>query len=283
MTRESDWKEIVDTIAAVKQTSDFKLYAWCLLTNHIHLLIEVGSVPLSRVMQRIKGSWAKRFNAQRRRKGHVFQGRFDSALCVDDAYFKWLLRYIHFNPVKAGLAGRPEDWGWSSYREYFAEDGERLADTEWPLSLFASACRPARDLFREFVLQGFDDKREPSPMADSLAPTPAVDKSSYFGCPRPKLTEIAGEVATQMGVGASAIFSSSRIRQLSAARRIFAARAAASGYGIAELARALTSSKAAVSLMLRQSSLPTRSGTQAPAASFERINSQQDGEIPPVQ
>ncbi|MEK7656970.1 MAG: transposase, partial [Elusimicrobiota bacterium] len=105
-------------IAKVKRTADFHLYSYCLMNNHVHFLIQVGTVPISRVMQRILATWSIRFNLKYHRSGHVFQGRFKSLPCDNDAYFRWLLRYININPVKAGLVKHPEDWVWSSYAEF---------------------------------------------------------------------------------------------------------------------------------------------------------------------
>lgn len=132
LTRPGDWSELTKIIGDVKLTSDFRLYAYCLMSNHVHLLLRVGAVPLSKVMQRPKTRWSKRFNIERRRQGHVFQGRFLARDCDDDTYFKWLLRYIHLDPVKARLAMRPEDWPWSSYRAYVGMDDAGLTDTAWP-------------------------------------------------------------------------------------------------------------------------------------------------------
>src|SRR6185295_391064 len=88
-----DWKRLLDVIAKVKASSDFKLYAYCLMTNHFHALIKVGTDPLPHFMQRIQTAWAIRFNLAGRRHGHVFQGRFKSKTCREDTeYCRWLLR-----------------------------------------------------------------------------------------------------------------------------------------------------------------------------------------------
>ena len=249
----AEFDELLEIIAAVKRTSDFSLFAYCLMSNHFHLLLQIGEVPLDRVMQRIKTSWAKRFNIKRRRMGHVFQGRFLSLDCDDEPYFMELLRYIHMNPVRAGLVSSPEQWKWSSCREYL-DIGvqEPLADFAWPLSLFGLERRPAAEAFRTFMLQDPQEDVAATPMMDSHAPTPEVERPSASGGGRRPLVEIAEEVSAQTGVTSLAILGVSRRRSITLARRRFAALAVASGYGVREVSLALGVSTTAVSRMLRQ-------------------------------
>lgn len=90
------------------------VYAYCLMGNHFHLAIKVGPVPLAAVMQRVLTSHSITFNNRHDRTGHLFQARYKSILCLDDAYLISLIRYIHMNPVRAGFVTHPEDWPWSS-------------------------------------------------------------------------------------------------------------------------------------------------------------------------
>ena len=252
VTKSDDWDKLRDVIATVKRTSDFHLYAYCLMSNHVHFLIQVGAAPLSRIMQRILTTWSKRFNIERRRMGHVFQGRFKSLPCEEDGYFQWLLRYIHLNPVRAGLVKRPEDWAWSSYREYLEPREGTLADTGWPLSLFGSEKDSGVESFRRFVLLGLDEETDPVPLSDSRAPIAAIERPSAGLDARPAIESLAAQAAQEARIDPAAVLGRCRVRQVCGARRLFVARAVAGGYGVAELARALGISTSAVSRMLRQ-------------------------------
>lgn len=82
---------------------DFKLYAYCIMDNHVHMLIEVKDVPLSLIMQGIQQSYTQRYNIKYMRGGHVFQQRYKGILCDKEGYLLQLIIYIHNNPVKAGF------------------------------------------------------------------------------------------------------------------------------------------------------------------------------------
>lgn len=91
-----------------------ELIAYCLMGNHYHLAIKVGSIPLSKMMQRILSSYALLFNRRHERTGHLFQARFEAKNCLNERYLRTLIPYIIMNPVRAGLVERPQDWPWSS-------------------------------------------------------------------------------------------------------------------------------------------------------------------------
>jgi REP element-mobilizing transposase RayT len=101
-----------------KDISGFKLYAYCLMGNHIHLLLQTGKEGLAQTIKRLGTKYAYRYNLKYNRIGHLFQDRFKSEPIEDDRYFFAALRYIHQNPVKAGLAKRIDRYRWSSYGEY---------------------------------------------------------------------------------------------------------------------------------------------------------------------
>ena len=90
--------------------------SYCLMPNHVHLLLETPSPNLSSGMQLLHGRYASRFNARHSRSGHVFQGRFGAGRIESDRHLRTVAGYIAQNPVEARLRSRPEDWPWSSYR-----------------------------------------------------------------------------------------------------------------------------------------------------------------------
>ena len=97
-------------------------YAYCLMSNHIHLLIQERGEPLSNVIKRIGVAYAHYFNKKYERNGHLFQDRFRSEPVDSIEYFVVLLRYIHQNPLKAGIVEKTEDYPWSSWKEYDNEN-----------------------------------------------------------------------------------------------------------------------------------------------------------------
>ena len=126
--------------------SPVELYAWCLMSNHVHLLVHAPDDSLSDLMRKLLGSYALYFNAKTGRVGHLFQERFMSEPVDDDPYLLVVIRYIHQNPVKANLSDLAS-WRWSSYHEYL--DKPRLCTTEFPLSVFGS--REEFEHFHEYL------------------------------------------------------------------------------------------------------------------------------------
>jgi len=127
-------------------------HAYCLMSNHFHLMIETPKGNLSRGMRQLNGMYTQRFNRTHGRVGHVFQGRFKSIVVDKDAYLLELSRYIVRNPVAAGMVKDVGDWPWSSY---LATSGEASSpgflDVEWLLSQFGGVVEKARAAYVAFV------------------------------------------------------------------------------------------------------------------------------------
>jgi putative transposase len=118
---EFDFERFIEYIIKAKEKFKFYLYAYCLMGNHYHLLLETTQPNLSRIMQNINSSYTLYYNKKRGKCGHVFQGRYKSIIVEADEYFKELSRYIHLNPVKARIVNSPEEYKWSSYRAYLSK------------------------------------------------------------------------------------------------------------------------------------------------------------------
>lgn len=127
-----DREKFLEYLASATQRYGAVIHAYCQMTNHYHLLLETPEGNLSQIMRHINGAYTTYFNVKRKRAGHLFQGRFKAILVEADAYAAELSRYIHLNPVKAGIVNRPEDYPWSSYRSYI---GQSQA-TEWLMTDF---------------------------------------------------------------------------------------------------------------------------------------------------
>jgi REP element-mobilizing transposase RayT len=99
----ADKKNFLDRLSALLKESGIKCYAWAVLDNHFHLLLRTGTVPLSTLMRRLLTGYAVSHNLRHQRSGHLFQNRFKSILCQEDAYLLELVRYIHLNPLRAEI------------------------------------------------------------------------------------------------------------------------------------------------------------------------------------
>ncbi len=141
----------MNVLAGYKKISGFKLYAFVLMSNHIHLLIEPAGEPLSMVFKRIGTRYAVWYNRKHDRAGHLFQGRYRSECVETDLYFMTVLRYILQNPMKAGLESRPGNYRWSSYLAYKMGKGT-VTDTRYALDLYGG-----REALGEYLLQENDD------------------------------------------------------------------------------------------------------------------------------
>jgi REP element-mobilizing transposase RayT len=138
------------------------IHAYCLMSNHYHLLLETPSGNLSQVMRHINGAYTTYFNTKRQRAGHLLQGRYKAILIEPDEYAKELSRYIHLNPVRAGAAGKPEDYQWSSYGEYIG----RRKPSNWLvrdfiLAYFGGKEKKAQKEYQGFVEEGLVTKVNP--------------------------------------------------------------------------------------------------------------------------
>jgi putative transposase len=121
---EGDYRAFLQAIADLKERKPFFLYGYCLMTNHIHLLIRPREVSISRIVQSLLVSHTQRYHRQHRSSGHVWQGRFKSPVIQDDDHLLAVLRYLEANPLRAKMVERAGDYRWSS----FAAHGDGRAD-----------------------------------------------------------------------------------------------------------------------------------------------------------
>jgi putative transposase len=151
---DADRRRYLDLLKQYRKRYDFHLYAYVLMSNHVHLLLEVGETPLAKAMQGLQQSYTLYFNRKYKLVGHLFQGRYKDILCDRDAYLLELVRYIHLNPVRSKIIDTPGNYAWSSHRAYVgAGDNENL-ECDWILKQFSPQPAQARMLFDQFVLDG---------------------------------------------------------------------------------------------------------------------------------
>ncbi len=152
-----DYERYLSTLSVVKARSGCRIHSYCLMNNHVHLLLQEGEEKLSQVMKRIGASYVRWYNTKRQRVGHLFQDRFQSQAVEDDAYLLTVARYIHQNPVKAGLA---IDYPWSSYQTYALPEQSSggLVDTDLVLGVAGGRQQFIEDSAAEVVaVQALED------------------------------------------------------------------------------------------------------------------------------
>jgi len=149
---DDDRQMFLDVLEHVVDRFDWLCHAYCLMTNHFHLMIETPQANLSLGMRQLNGMYTQRFNRTHGRAGHVFQGRFKSIVVDKDAYLLELSRYIVRNPVAAGMVADAGDWPWSSYQAT-AGDIPRpdFLETDWLLSQFGRIPVRAQAAYANFV------------------------------------------------------------------------------------------------------------------------------------
>ena len=127
-----DYLQFLDFLLDTKQKSGFTLFAYCLMGNHIHLLLKEGPESISQIFKRLGTRYAQWFNGKYERSGHLFQNRFGSEPVVGDEYFLTVLLYIYQNPVKAGICRYAADYEWGSRRFLGMDEGfiDEIALTE---------------------------------------------------------------------------------------------------------------------------------------------------------
>jgi len=174
MVRGIDRKEIFtdqnDHSAFMNRLSDLLIetktscYAWALIPNHFHLLLRTGDVPISVLMKRLLTAYAVNFNRQHNRYGHLFQNRYKSILCQEDSYLLELVRYIHLNPIRAGLVREYKELSGYPYCGHGAIMGRRKIgwqDTDYVLGLFIHKKSGTRGEYSRFVHSGIEQGRRP--------------------------------------------------------------------------------------------------------------------------
>jgi REP element-mobilizing transposase RayT len=150
---EEDRQRFLETVFEKKQGNRFFLNAFCLMSNHVHLMLREGTEDIARAMKCIGISYVHYFNKKYKRTGHLFQDRFLSEAVEDDGYALALVRYIHRNPVKAGLVKTAAEYKWSSYLCYMDEnhDFNRAVDREFILDMFSEDREKAKKLYENYI------------------------------------------------------------------------------------------------------------------------------------
>ena len=154
-----DRNNFLERIEKIILETDTRCYAWALIPNHFHLLLKTGRVPIATVMRRLLTGHAGFFNRRHRRHGHLFQNRYKSILCQEDVYLKELVRYIHLNPLRAGLVDALENldkYPFCGHSAIMGRKSRKWQNIAGVLDLFSDTVFLARKYYRSFVKKGVD-------------------------------------------------------------------------------------------------------------------------------
>ena len=158
-TERNDYRLFIELLKESAELFNIRIAAYCLMPNHYHLLIQTPDGNLSRCMRQINGIYAQRFNRVHNYDGQLFRGRYKSILVEADSYLLELLRYIHKNPIRAGLSDDLKDYEWSSHHGYLSEAKRwDWLNKEFPLSLFARNRKDSRRAYKEYMSEDEGEK-----------------------------------------------------------------------------------------------------------------------------
>jgi putative transposase len=150
-----DFLKYLEILFNYKIRYKYFLYAYMLMNNHVHLLIEIQETPLSKILQGINQSYTTHFNRKYKTVGHLFQGRYKAILCDRDEYLLSLIKYIHLNPVRAKIVKTPAEYQWSSHHSYIKRtSGVNIVDTDQVLRMFSEDKQRARKFYSTFMGDG---------------------------------------------------------------------------------------------------------------------------------
>jgi len=158
-TGPKDYRQFIEIINETAGIWKLRVAAYCLMPNHYHLLVQTPNANLSRCLRHIDGVYTQRFNRAHGTDGPLFRGRYKSILIEADSYLLPLVRYIHRNPVRAGLSKTMAGYTWSSHRFYLSStEMDSWFNKAWVLSMFSGKKQERLRAYRRFV--SLEDEEE---------------------------------------------------------------------------------------------------------------------------
>lgn len=159
---EEDREDFIQRLSALCQDGILYVYAWALMPNHFHLLLRTGSQPLSISMKKLLTGYVVNFNRRHKRYGHLFQNRYKSIICEEDPYLIELTRYIHLNPLRAGIVKSIKElnkYAWTGHSAIMGNVERKWQTREMILSYFGKRRKRAVDGYENFVREGISQGR----------------------------------------------------------------------------------------------------------------------------
>jgi REP element-mobilizing transposase RayT len=246
-------------VARATERYGARLHAYCWMSNHLHLLLQVGEQPLAHVMRQIASGYARAFQQKIETTGHLFERRYHATLVDVDSYLMELLRYIHLNPVRARLVNHPAEYRWSSHHAYAGRTAPELwLTTSFALALFAEDRLRAHAAYRRFVELPQSAERDewvldlgggmPQPSVKAANPGNGVVPAT-----RQSLEALIAEGCKRFGVAEAHLASPSREACIVQARAWIAREALARRVAtLSAVARALGRDRATLRFAMRQ-------------------------------
>lgn len=189
---ESDRALLNTIVVAALLKHEAEVHAYCWMTNHLHLLIKVGTVPLGSLIRQIAAGYARAYQKRLETTGHLFERRYYASIVDTEAYFLELLRYIHLNPVSAGLVPEVDRYRWTSHHVYVGGRSDPWVTPAFALQLFSPDPSRRVAMYLDFLERGPRTTQVPLPPGGTTACTPgtasvvatlAADASRRFGIP----------------------------------------------------------------------------------------------------
>ncbi|OGL04801.1 MAG: hypothetical protein A3I03_11135 [Candidatus Rokubacteria bacterium RIFCSPLOWO2_02_FULL_68_19] len=156
-----DHRHFLRRLEAYRRRYSFSLYAYVLMTNHVHLLVETAESPLHKIMHGVQFTYAQYYNRRYETAGHLFQGRYRAILCDRDTYLLELVRYIHLNPARTQAGLDPWCYPWSSHAAYMGRPSPVTVETSFVLRQFAPRLGQARRAYLAFLANGLAQADQP--------------------------------------------------------------------------------------------------------------------------
>jgi REP element-mobilizing transposase RayT len=229
-----DKERFLKKLLEYKNRYNFVLYAYALMDNHVHLLIETQKIGLSKIMQGLLQSHTQWHNRKYTTVGHLFQGRYRAILCDKDDYLLLLVRYIHLNPFRAGIKGLKK-YPWTSHGLYLKGEKNELVNIEFVLTQFANNKKTAFELYSSFIAEGtgsdrrggFYTLRDRRILGDEDFFDEVIEKTMEKSESQDKIIqnklmkEISTKVEEMTGVTENALMSKTRDRKVVETRGLF--------------------------------------------------------------
>jgi REP element-mobilizing transposase RayT len=234
---------------------NLRILAYCWMTNHLHLAVRVGNTPLSEPMQRLAMRYSRHIHRDAGQVGHLFERRYGAILVDADSYLKSLVRYIHLNPVVAGMVAEPIAYRWSSHRDYLGRPSVPWLDTDFVLGMFGPTVGVARVRYARFMRSYVEEDLalfEKHESRDTRAlepdpPKPPPAQPAPAPGDRETLEQMAARHCERVGISVAELVCPSRERRLSSARTAIALEALATDAAtLTEVARFLGRSASAL-------------------------------------
>ena len=167
----ADRDNFLDRLEKLLPETKIACYAWALLSNHAHFLFRTGSTPISTLMRRLLTGYAVTFNLRHKRHGQLFQNRYKSIICQEDAYFGELVRYIHLNPLRAKLVSEISElnkYPYCGHSVIMNKETRPWQDIKYVLAYFGKSLREARKYYLQYVVSGVEQGRRPELVGGGL-------------------------------------------------------------------------------------------------------------------